>query len=196
MIRLRIFHVECQLLLLQAADLERPPTQLEVETELATPGKSGRGRSSSSRGPHPNAKAGDRALAAVRSELHDVKGELEDMKAMVKLLLEEVRKTPKGGLEPAASSDVGADARQVTADKVAPASEPQATGKAAESGHTGSTTALEPLPDTNAAIGSQPECGKEKAIAKKRKGEASKPLEDRKARPTRRTLAKQTEVGL
>ena len=132
----------------------------------------------------------------MRSELHDVKGELLDMKALVKLLLEEVRKRPKGGLEPAASSDVGADALQVAADKVAPASEPQATGKTAESGHTGSTTAVEPLHDTNADIGSQLECAKEKAIAKKRMGEASKPLEDRNARPIQRTLAKQREVGL
>ena len=82
-----------------------------METELTTTGISGWGRSSSSRGPLPNARAGDKALAVVRSELHDfqdsVKGELEDMKAMVKLLLEEVRKGPKRGLEPAASSDVG-----------------------------------------------------------------------------------------
>ena len=96
-----------------------------------------------------------------------MKGELEDMKAMVKLLLEEVRKRPKGGLEPAASSDVGADALQVTADKVAPASDPQATGKAAKSGHTGSTTAVEPLHDTNADIGSQPECGKKKQLRRR-----------------------------
>ena len=58
----------------------------------------------------------------MQSELHDVKGDLEDMKAMVKLLLEEVRKRPKGGLEPTASSDVGADTLQVIADKVAPTS--------------------------------------------------------------------------
>ena len=58
--------------------------------------------------------AGIRALVAVRSELHDfqenVKEELEDMKAMVKLFLQEVQKRPTCSLEP------------VTADKVAPAS--------------------------------------------------------------------------
>ena len=101
------------------------PTQLEVETKLATPGKLSRGRSLSSRRPLPNARAGDRALEAIRSELYDfqdsVKGELEDMKAMVKLLLEEVRKLSTGGLEPAASSDVSVDTIQVIADKVATA---------------------------------------------------------------------------
>ena len=61
----------------------------------------------------------------MRSELHDfqdnVHGELEGMKAMVKLLLEKVRKRSTWGLDSAASLDVGADALQVTADKVAPA---------------------------------------------------------------------------
>ena len=62
----------------------------------------------------------------MRSELHDfqdnVKGELEDMKAMIKLLLQEVQKQTTVGFEPAASSNVGADAIQVIANKVAPAS--------------------------------------------------------------------------
>ena len=68
------------------------PKQLEVETKLGTPGKSGRGRSSSStRRPLPNTRAGDRGLVITRSELHDfqdsMKEELEDVKAMVKQLL-------------------------------------------------------------------------------------------------------------
>ena len=41
------FDMSPQLLLSQAADLERPPTQEEVEAELATPEKSVRS------GPHP-----------------------------------------------------------------------------------------------------------------------------------------------
>lgn len=95
--------MDSQLLLSQAADLDRPPTQLEVETELHTPGKSNRNQSSSSRG-------GERGIAAVRSELHSfqdsVKGELEDMKAMFKELLQEVRKQ-RAGATPPASSEVG-----------------------------------------------------------------------------------------
>ena len=112
-----------QLLLSQAADLERPPTQQEVETELATPGKSGRGRSSSSRGPLSNARGGDRGLAVTRSELHEfqdsMKGELEDVKAMVKQLLQEVQKRTTGPLEPSATAEAGADVAQAAADKVA-----------------------------------------------------------------------------
>ena len=80
-----------QLFLSQAVDLERPLTQQEVETEFATPGKSGRGRSSTSWGPLLNARAGDRDLPVTRSELHDfqnnMKGIIEDVKAMIKLLL-------------------------------------------------------------------------------------------------------------
>ena len=99
-----------QLLLSQAADLDRPPTQLELETELRTPGKSGRQQSSSSRGAVSNARRGERGLAAVRSEFYSfqdsVKGELEDMKASMKELLLEVRKQRPGGT-PAASSEVG-----------------------------------------------------------------------------------------
>ena len=68
---------------------------------------------------------------------------------------------------------------------------PKQLKKSAESGHTGSIAALEPRPDTNPDIGSRPELGKEK-----KKGEAKMLLEDRKARPTRRTLPKQIEVGL
>ena len=60
-----------QLFISQAADLKRPSTHLEVETKLATPKKSGWDRSSSSKGPLPNARAGDGALAVVWSELHD-----------------------------------------------------------------------------------------------------------------------------
>ena len=73
---------------------------------------------------------------------------------------------------------------------------PKQLKKSAESGHTGSIAALEPRPDTNPDIGSRPELGKEKPIAEKKKGEAKMLLEDRKARPTRRTLPKQIEVGL
>lgn len=98
--------------MLQAADLARPPTQLELETELATPGKSGRHRSSSSRGAVSNAKGGDRGLEEVRNELYSfqdsVKGELSDMKAIVKQLLDEVRKRNGGGTcTPPSSSQVG-----------------------------------------------------------------------------------------
>ena len=97
------FFMDPQLLLSQAVDLERPPIQLEVETELATPGKSGRGQSSLSRGPLPNARARDRGLALTRCELHEfhdsMKGELEDVKAMVKQLLEEMQKRTTGPFE-------------------------------------------------------------------------------------------------
>ena len=71
----------------------------------------------------------------------------------------------------------------------------QATGKSAESGHTGSTAVSEPLHNTLADMGSQSDIRKEKPIAKKRKGEAEKLLADRNARPTRHTMARQKEVG-
>ena len=99
-----------QLLLSQAADLDRPPTQLELETELIALGKSGRDHSSSSRGAVSNARGGERGLAAVRSEFYSfqdsVKGELDDMKASIKEILQEVRKQRLGGTPPA-SSEVG-----------------------------------------------------------------------------------------
>jgi hypothetical protein len=83
---------------------------VELETELITPGKSGRNYSSSSRGAVSNARGGERGLAAVRSEFYSfqdsVKGKLDDMKAMFKELLQEVRKQRLGGT-PAASSEVG-----------------------------------------------------------------------------------------
>lgn len=98
-----------QLLLSQAADLDRPPTQLELETELQTPGKSGREQSSSSKGAVSNSRGRERGVAAVRSEFYSfrdcVKGELEDMKASMKELLHEVRKQRPGGT-PAPSSEV------------------------------------------------------------------------------------------
>ena len=92
-----------QLFLSHGADIERPPTQLEVETELETHCKSGRGRSLSSKGPLPNARAEDRGLAATQNELHDfhnnmkgkienVKGELEDVKAIVKQKVQNERR--------------------------------------------------------------------------------------------------------
>ena len=71
----------------------------------------------------------------------------------------------------------------------------QATGKSAESGYTGSTGTSESLRNTLTDMGSQPEIQKEKPIAKKRKGEAEKLLADRIARPTRRAMAQQKEVG-
>ena len=77
------FDMSPQLLLSHAADLERTPTQEEVEAELATPGKSGRVRSSSSRGPQDIAREGDKALAKVQNELLTVKGELDIMKFMM-----------------------------------------------------------------------------------------------------------------
>jgi hypothetical protein len=111
-----------QLLLSQAADLERSPTQEEVEAELATPGKSGRVRSSSSRGPQAHAREGDKALAKVQYELLTVRGELDIMKSMMAQLLHNSHKQKKGDVEPPASSNVGTDVTRVTADKVAPAS--------------------------------------------------------------------------
>ena len=66
-----------QLLLSHAVDLERPPTLLEVETELATPDKSSWSRSSSSREPLSNARVGDRGLAVTRSELHDFQNSMK-----------------------------------------------------------------------------------------------------------------------
>jgi hypothetical protein len=53
---------------------------------------------------------------------------------------------------------------------------------------------LEPLRDTNPDIVSHPETGKEKPVAKKRKGEAEKLLADNAARPTRRASNRQKEV--
>ena len=65
---------------------------------------------SSSRGPLLNARAEDRGLAEVRSELHNfhdnLKKKLEDMKAMVKQLQHEVQKQNMGGGVPLASSEV------------------------------------------------------------------------------------------
>lgn len=73
-----------------------PPPQLEIKTKLATPGKSGRTRSSSLKGGWR-----DKGLAEILSEFYNfedsVKGELEDVKAMVKQLLHEVRKRNRGG---------------------------------------------------------------------------------------------------
>jgi len=98
-----------QFLLSQAADLERRPTQLELETELLTPGKSGREQSSSSKGALSNARGRERGLAAVQSEFYSfrdcVKGELEDMKSSMKELLQELRKQRPEGT-PAPSSEV------------------------------------------------------------------------------------------
>ena len=48
-----------------------------------------------------------------------MKGELEDVKAMAKQLLEEVQKRMTGPFELPATTEVGADVTQVTADKVA-----------------------------------------------------------------------------
>jgi hypothetical protein len=53
---------------------------------------------------------------------------------------------------------------------------------------------LEPLQDTNPDSASLPETGKERPVAKKRKGEAEKLLADNAARPTRRALNRQKEV--
>ena len=90
----QIFHG--QLLLSQAAELDRPPTQLEVEAELMTSGKSGRPHLSSSWGGVSDGQGRQRGLAAFWSKVEawqqNVKGELEDMKNSVKELLCEVRK--------------------------------------------------------------------------------------------------------
>ena len=76
-----------QLFLSHAADLERPPTHEEMEAELATLGKSGRVRSSSSRGSHAIAREGDKAFAKVQNELLTVRGELDIIKSMMTQLL-------------------------------------------------------------------------------------------------------------
>ena len=81
------FDMSPQLFLSQAADLERPPTQEEVEAKLAILGKSGRVRSSSSRGSHAIAREGDKAFAKVQNELLTVRGELDIMKSMMTQLL-------------------------------------------------------------------------------------------------------------
>lgn len=85
--------------------MDRTSTHLELKTELLTPGKSGRNQSSSSRGGVSKARGGEKGLAAVWSELHSfqdsVKGELEDIKAMFKELLQEVRKQRPGATPPA-----------------------------------------------------------------------------------------------
>lgn len=72
----------------------------------------------------------------------------------------------------------------------------QATGRSAESGHTGSTAASEPLRNTLADMSCQPVIEKKKPIAKKRKGEAEKLLAEHDARPTRRAMARQKEVDI
>jgi hypothetical protein len=115
------FDMSPQLLLSQAADLERPPTQEEVEAELATPGKSGRVRSSSSRGPGTNGREGDKALAKVQNEMLTFRGELDIMKSMMAQLLQNSQKQKTGDVEPPASSDVGTDVIQMISEKVAPA---------------------------------------------------------------------------
>ena len=51
-----------------------------------------------------------------------MKGELEDVKAMVKQLLQEVQKRMTGPLELRATAEMGVDVIQVTAEKVASAS--------------------------------------------------------------------------
>lgn len=96
------FDMSLQLLLSQAADLKRPPTQEEVEAELATLGKSGR-REGAERTAHR-------------------KGELDIMKSMMAQLLQNSQPQKKGLMEPPASSDVGTDVIKVTADKVVHAS--------------------------------------------------------------------------
>ena len=92
-----------QLLLSQAADLDRPPTQLEVELKLLTPRKLGRCMSSSSRGR-------EWSLATLQSKLHffqdSVKGKLADMKAMFIELLQEVCKQRLVATPPASSKVV------------------------------------------------------------------------------------------
>lgn len=79
------------------------------QASFATLEKSGRNRLSSSRGPLPNARAGDRGLAEVQSELNNfqnsVKVELKDMKAMVKQLLHEAQTGNTGGGLPPTSSE-------------------------------------------------------------------------------------------
>ena len=67
----------------------------------------------------------------------------------------------------------------------------KAIGKSMESGHTEPTATLEPLWDTNPDTVSQPKTGKEKPVAKKRKGEAEKLLADNVARPTQRASNRQ-----
>jgi hypothetical protein len=95
-----------QLLILQAVQLDRPPTQLEVEAELMTPRKSGRPQSSSSRAGGSN----PRGLQALRSEveahIQDIKGELEDVKKSIKELLLEFRKQRLQSTAPS-SSELG-----------------------------------------------------------------------------------------
>ena len=90
--------------------MDWPLTLEEVKTELAIPGKSGRNRLSSSRGPLLNAKAEDRGLAEVRSELHNfhdnMKKKLEDMNAMLKLIEHEVQKQNMGSGVPPALSEM------------------------------------------------------------------------------------------
>ena len=57
-------------LFLQAAHLARPPTQLEVEAELALPDKFGHNRGSSSRKVVRNSRIGNKGLEEVRNELY------------------------------------------------------------------------------------------------------------------------------
>ena len=95
---------------LQTVEFGRPPTELEIEKDLATAKKSRPQQSSSSRGTMRNARARNKGVEEVRSELYSfqesVKGQLSDMSALVKELLCEVRKQNGGGTYPS-SSQVG-----------------------------------------------------------------------------------------
>jgi hypothetical protein len=95
-----------QLLLSQAAELDRPPTQLEIEAELRTPGKSGRPQSSSSKGGVSN----PRDLVALRNtmdtRIDGLASEVEDVKITLKQLLLEVRRIRPPNT-PQESSEVG-----------------------------------------------------------------------------------------
>jgi len=95
---------------LQTAHLGRPPTQLEVEVELATPDKSGHNRGSSSKGVVSNSRARGKGVEDVRNELYSfkdsVKGEFSEMSALMKELLFEVRKQNRSKTNPS-SSEIG-----------------------------------------------------------------------------------------
>lgn len=94
------------LLIFQVVQLDRPPTQLEVEAELMTPGKSGRPQSSTSRGGGSNPRGLQALKSEVEAHIQDVKGELQDVKNSIKELLLEFRKQRLPSTAPS-SSEVG-----------------------------------------------------------------------------------------
>jgi hypothetical protein len=170
----------------------------------------------------PKAWAGEWGLAAVRSELHsfqdNVKGVLEDMKAIFKELLQEVRKQRSGATPPALSEvgktglEEGRTQEEGPPEEEAPVVDPvwvktkrkySVDGVSAPAVKAASASPEEPkdngksresdapeVQEVRVEVGSQMHSRREKQPARKRRGEAEKLLADQPARPKRRASAK------